>query len=169
MAKKKAAPKKAAIEIIDETSDKKNKPAGNECPLCGASGGKLKCKECGWSIEELGPDYDIRSGDPVTTLHRAERTFKSVRNELKDLRAQKEALIVNNQKFSQLVDAMEERLKTMRAEAGGKYVYSYNAGGWGAIGDIDRTKLLMKKKVVSVNDINRQLEEIVKLIKRYKK
>jgi hypothetical protein len=166
--KKKSAPKKSAIEVIEEDTGKKKAAPGTECPVCGAPGGRLKCDECGWSIEELGPDYDIRSGDPVTTLRRAERTFKSVKDELKALRAEKEALLTNNRKFSELVESMEMQLKTMRADAGKRYVYSYNAGGWGEIGDIDRTKLLMKKKAVSVADINRQLTEIMKLLKRYK-
>ncbi len=169
MARKKAAPARSAIEVIDETSEKKKKAKVNECPVCGAPGGRISCKECGWSVEELGPDYGIRSGDPVTTLQRAERTFRSVKEELKDLREQKNALLVNNQKFSELVESMEMQMKAMRAEAGKRYVYSYGGGGWGEFGDIDVKSLHMKKKPLAISDINRQLEEIMKLLKRYKK
>jgi hypothetical protein len=169
MARKKAAPARPAIEVIDETSEKKKKAKVNECPVCGAPGGKTKCEKCGWSIEELGPDYGIRSGDPVTTLQRAERTFNSVKEELKDLREQKKALLVNNQKFSELVESMEMQLKAMRADSGKKYVYSYSGGGWGELGDIDRKSLRLQKRPLTVSDINKQLEEIMRLLKRYKK
>ncbi len=169
MAGKKAAGRKPAIEVIEEDPGKKKAEPGTECPVCGAPNGRIECRKCGWSVAELGPDYDVRSGDPVNTLQRAERTFRSIKEELSDLREQKKALLANNRKFSELVESMETQLRTMRADAGKKFVYSYEGGGWGEIGDIDRTRLLMKKKVVTVNDINRQLTEIMKLLKRYKK
>lgn len=160
---------KVAIEIIDETSEKKKSPPGTECPVCGAPNGRIECNECGWRVAELGPDYDIRSGDPVTTLTKATRVFKVVKDELKDLREQNKALMINNQKFSELIERMEAQIKTLRADAGKKYVYSYGGGGWGETGDIDTRKLYLKKKAVNVIDINQQLAEIMKLLKRYKK
>ncbi|UCD03314.1 MAG: hypothetical protein JSV63_01600 [Candidatus Aenigmatarchaeota archaeon] len=166
------AEKKTAIEVIDEAEEKKKKGKVNECPLCGAPGGKVKCKKCGWSMDEdLGPDYDPEEGDPVLAMQRSERTLKKTKEEFRNLREQNRALMINNQRFSELVERMETQAKILRAEAGKKYVYSYTGGGWGQLGDIDPRKLHIniKKKTISVQDINRQLEEITKLLKRYKK
>jgi len=160
----------SAIEVIEEDTGKKGKgSADNACPICGAPNGRLKCDKCGWSIEELGPDYSISGEDPVKTLSKAKHTFKAMKDELRNLREQNIALMTNNQKFAQLVESMEKQLKALRAEMGRKYVYSYNAGGWGQMGDIDRTRLDMKKKTVTVSDINNQLAEIMRLLRRYKK
>ncbi len=163
------AGKKAAIEVIDETEVKRRKKVtGNVCPMCGTPGGKTNCNNCGWGIEDIGPDYSVSSGDPVTTLQKARHEYGSIKLEIKEMKEQNEALIANNRRFTELVEAMEKEINKLRSEAG-NYVYSFNAGGWGKIGDIDKTKLLMKKKTVTVDDINKQLEEIMKLTKRYKK
>lgn len=164
------AKKKAGIEIIDETSKKSQYSKDNACPACGAPNGKLACDKCGWGIEELGPDYSIAGGDPVQTLSKASYTFKAVKGQLRELKLQNAALMENNQKFTELVEEMEKDLLHMRMETGRKYVYSYNAGGWGEASSAKMEKLkLTKKKHVTVTDINNQLTEITRLLKRYKK
>ncbi|MCD6496469.1 MAG: hypothetical protein J7K54_04305 [Candidatus Aenigmarchaeota archaeon] len=166
--KSRKTPVKTAIEIIDESE---KKPASeNVCPVCGAPGGREKCDKCGWCIEELGPDYSIADGDPVTTLQRAERTFKSAKEELIQLRKENKALMLNNQKFAELVESMEKELKRLHTEMGRKYIYSYNAGGWGeaAAARLNNIKL-EGKKTVTVSDINKQLAEIMRILRHYKK
>ncbi len=160
---------KSAIDIIDESEEKRKSGNNEACPVCGAPNGRLECEKCGWGVEELGADYSVSSGDPVQVLSNAHRTFRAVKEELKDLKKQNAALILNNQKFSELVEGMEKQNKTLRADAGKKYVYSYGTSGWGQIGDLDVNNLHIKRKTASVDDINKQLGEITKLLKHYKK
>jgi hypothetical protein len=162
--------KGAGIKIIEEVSSKK-KPGkkDNACPACGAPGGRFKCKECGWCVEEMGPEYGGSTKDPVSAIMHARMSYTEMKNDIKSMREKFESLILNNKRFSELVEAMEGEVKRLRLEAGKRYVYRYDQGGWGHIDDIDRAKLHIKKKVITVTDINKQLMEIMRLLRKYKK
>ncbi len=164
------AKKSTGIEIVEETPRKKVYDKDNACPICGAPNGKLVCEKCGWAVEELGADYSIQSGDPVQTLSKASHTFKAAKAEIRDLKLEREALLENNRKFTELVEEMEKELEKLRMEAGRKFVYSYDEGGWGETCSSRTTKIkLAEKKRISINDINKQLTEITRLLKHYKK
>ena len=159
------------IEIIEEDRTKKasgNK--GNVCPACGAPGGKTQCEKCGWGLEELEPDFGATTKDPVSTIMHARLSYAEIKKELQLIKDRIEPLILNNKRFSELVEAMEVEIKNLRMQQSSKkFVYRYNQGGWGQVDDIDRKKLFINKKTASIDDVNRQLLEIMRLLKKYKK
>jgi hypothetical protein len=160
---------RAGIRIIDGGSGKKPKPSPDKaCPACGAPGGARRCDVCGWGVEEMGPDISASLTDPVSTIIHARMSYSDLRRESKELARKVKSLLDNNRKFSELVEAMEQEIKVLRTEAGKKYVYKYGMGGWRQVGDTDYNKLHLKERV-SVEDINAQLREIMRMLKRYEK
>jgi hypothetical protein len=162
--------KRAQIEVIEEDRTQKTSgPIGNACPVCGAPGGKTACEKCGWRLEELEPDFGATTKDPVSTIMHARLSYAEIKKELQIIKDKIEPLITNNKRFSELVEAMEAEIKDLRLQTGKKFVYRYNQGGWGEVDELDRSKLFITKKTATVDDINRQLMEITRLLKKYKK
>ena len=161
---------KPKIEVIEEDrTNSKAVPKGNACPICGAPGGKTACEKCGWSLAELEPDFGPTTKDPLSTIMHARISYAQIKKELQDIKDRIEPLLNNNQRFSELVEAMEAEIKTLRMQSGKKFVYRYNQGGWGQVDDLDKSKLFIQRKTATVDDINRQLMEIMRLLKKYKK
>ncbi len=161
---------RAGIRIIEEGSGKKAKERkGGKCPVCGADGGKYKCEKCGWSVEELGPDFSTSLKDPFYTFMHARLSYADMKKRSKNLQELVSSLITNNRRFSELVEAMGNEIQRLRVEAGKKYVYRYEQGGWEEIGRAEGGKLHLKKKGITVDDINKQLREIMRLLEKYKK
>ena len=161
--------KKERVEIVEEEPARKADIGDDACPVCGAPGGKLRCGECGWGMEELGAELSTSLDDPVSTIMKARMSFSDMKKNYIRMKEQVDSLARNNKKFSELVEAMEDEIKRLRMEAGRKYVYSYGQGGWRQTDDVDRTKLHMKESNATLDDINRQLREITRLIERYRK
>jgi hypothetical protein len=162
---------KSGIEIIEEGSGLRPK-AGKEraCPVCGAPDGLRHCSKCGWSIEDMSdPGFSPVAGDPVTTLRDARLNFKAMKEELRHLKEKNRLLIVNNQKFADLVEVMGSLISKMRTDAGKRYAYSYGDGGWGEAGRDGKPAIRLKSNQATIEGINRQLMEITHLINRYKK
>jgi len=161
---------RAGIKLIEEGSGKKAKgKKGGKCPVCGAPGGKYKCEKCGWSVEELGPDFSTSLKDPFYTFMHARLSYADMKKRSKNLQELVSSLIANNRRFSELVEAMGNEIQRLRVEAGKKYVYRYEQGGWGEIGRAAGERLHLKKKGITVDDINKQLREIMRLLEKYKK
>ncbi len=146
---------------------KNSEAIGNKCPVCGAPGGKDKCVECGWSVEELGAVFSDSLKDPVTTLINAKERFVALKQENKRLEGHVKSLIINNDKFSELVQAMEGEIHRVKSAKKIKYGYNYGEGGWGELDESDPDKLHLKKKKVTVDDLNDQLIEITRLLNKY--
>ena len=142
---------------------------GNKCPVCGAPGGKERCVECGWSVEELGAVFSDSLKDPVTTLINAKERFVALKADKKRLEDHVKSLIINNDKFSELVLAMEGEIQRVKSVKKMKYGYDYGEGGWGEIDESDPDKLHLKKKKITVDDLNDQLVELMRLLKKYGK
>jgi hypothetical protein len=161
---------RSGIRIIEEGGKKKKAPAGKPCPVCGAPNGLRHCDKCGWSIEDVpDPMFSPLVGDPVSTLRDARMGYKALREELKGLKEKSRLLAANNEKFAELVEVMGNLISRLRADAGKKYAYSYGRGGWGEAGKEGGSAIYLKKKRMTVEEINRQLMEITHLINRYKK
>jgi hypothetical protein len=141
----------------------------NKCPVCGAPGGKERCVECGWSVEELEGVFSDSLKDPVTTLINAKERFIALKQEKKRLEDQVKPLIINNNKFSELVQAMEGEIQRVKSAKKINYAYNYGEGGWGEVDESDPKKLHLKKKKITVDDLNNQLREIMRLINKYGK
>ncbi|MBN2330190.1 MAG: hypothetical protein JXC85_00065 [Candidatus Aenigmarchaeota archaeon] len=143
--------------------------AGNKCPVCGAPGGKQRCAECGWSVEELGAVFSDSLKDPVTTLINAKEKFLSLKQDKKRLEENVKSLMINNNKFSELVQAMAAEIQRIKSVKKIKYGYNYGEGGWGEIDESDTDKLHLKKKKITVDDLNNQLLGIMRMLDKYGK
>ncbi|MFH0956855.1 MAG: hypothetical protein V1813_03260 [Candidatus Aenigmatarchaeota archaeon] len=159
----------SAIEVVEEIGPDARSPEDDtSCPVCGAPNGKLACGKCGWGVEDLAPQFSENILDPVTTMRDARLSFKRMKDEISTLKNINQLLLQNNQRFTDLVEVMRALVSRLCAEAGKKYVYSYAEGGWGEAGADGKMTLALKKEV-TVEDINKQLAEIVRLISRYGK
>jgi hypothetical protein len=160
---------KSGIEIIEEGSGSKKKAEkGRECPVCGAPNGLLKCDKCGWGIEEDMEPLFGTDADPVTTLRDARMSFVSIKKEAMQMKEKNRLLLENNRRFADLVEIMGNLIAKLRVDAGKRYSYSFNEGGWGESGKDGKSAIKLAKHV-TVEDINKQLMEITHLINKYKK
>jgi len=162
--------KRSGIELIEEGSGLKTKAEkSNQCPVCGAPNGLLKCEKCGWGIEDDMDPLIGTSLDPVSTLRDAKISFISIRKEAMELKGKNRLLMANNQKFADLVEVMGNLISRMRVDSGKRYAYSFGEGGWGEAGKDGRSAIKFDKKRVTIEDINKQLMEITHLIKKYRR
>ena len=165
------------VELKDEDDSYKERPskaarAAGVCPVCGMPGGKYRCRECGWGIEELGPELSTSMNDPVSTIMHAKLSFSAIRKENEELRQKLDALMTNNRKLTDLVTSIEKENQALRFAKSEKYVYRYDQGGMVDDPVPEESKLHMKGKDilnVTIEDINDQLAEIAKLLERHGK
>ncbi len=141
----------------------------NRCPICGAPGGKYSCKECGWCSDDAKPVFSDSLDDPVSTITKAKQSYMQMKRENNDLRQRLKTIMLNNNKFSELVEAMEKEIERIRSVKDETYAYNYGEGGWGEVDEADKDSIHLKEKEVTFEDINNQLMEIMRLLKKYKK
>lgn len=164
---------KRGIKVVEGIPfvKKKTIKKPSKCPVCGAPGGEYQCDDCGWAVEDI-EDSDSIMMDPLTTIMRAKESYIQARRENMDLKRKVEALIVNNQKMTELIEALTGQVQTMQFRDGktkSKFTYKYEDGGWEEVTETDRSKFQMKKQNVNVQDINDQLTQIIKLLNNHKK
>jgi hypothetical protein len=112
--------------------------------------------------------------DPKEILKKDKEIFKKLKIENAKLKEEVNALKKSNEALVKLVEVMEERIKKLSEELNirSKYVYSYEHGGW-----VEKEALEMGKIKLSpsqpphttIDSINLQLAEILKMIERYRK
>lgn len=161
--------RKSAVEVVEDMGpDSRRNWEDSSCPACGAPNGRVKCQKCGWGAEDLEPRFSDTVTDPVATIRDARIEFKNMKEEAAELRKKNELLVQNNRKFSELVEVMEQAISRQNEESGKRYAYSYAGGGWGEKG-ADGKMLIHLRSDVTVQEINRQLAEILGLIGKYRK
>ena len=107
---------------------------------------------------------------PTDMLKRDRTIVLGLRGKNNELKTQVKELLVNNGKLVELIEILDERIKRLNDDMMRRFHYSFIEGGWIETGSVARRNLeLEDESGVSVNDINNQLEEILKLINRYKK
>jgi hypothetical protein len=104
--------------------------------------------------------------DPVTTLTKARSSIRGLKASNRKLSKRADLLLKNNSKFAELVMVLERKVKALMEEQAKVYKYSYGRG-WIEKDLADPKKLKIVKADVSVQEINAQLEEILRLIKRH--
>ncbi|MCJ7645533.1 hypothetical protein MUO65_01295, partial [bacterium] len=104
--------------------------------------------------------------DPVTTLSKARSSIREMKASNRELSKRADLLLKNNSKFAELVMVLERKVKALTEEQAKIYKYSYGKG-WIEKDSADPKKLKIVKGRVSVQEINTQMEEILRLIKRH--
>ena len=115
-------------------------------------------------------DIEVEMEDPVKKIEMLRKKALALKIENEKLRKENDMLLRNNKNLVYLVEVLEERIKKLNEDMLRNYIYSYEKGGWVLRDDADLKKLeVFNKKEIRVDDINEQLEEILKLIEKHKK
>ena len=122
--------------------------------------------------EEEAPRADGETqavADLVAALKEDLRAIKKLKSENKLLREEVVGLLQNNSKFAALVESLDDSLKDASEGVPQKYNYSFMEGGWRPKGSLNKQKVELGQKRLDIQDINGQLEEIIRLLKKEKK
>ena len=104
----------------------------------------------------------------VETLKEDLEEVKKLKEENKKLREQAEKLLDNNQHLSELVKEMDKKIEAApikEAREKRKMIYDYEKHGMISKGELEREKLDIKKDKVTLADLNKQLQEILAMMK----
>lgn len=122
--------------------------------------------------EEMEVNLDPDTKDVaalVTALKDDLKTVKKLKKENQLLKDQINGLLQNNTKFTALVESLDDRLKQATDVLPGKFEYHFMEGGWQTKGSLKKQKIELGRKKVDIQNINSQLEEIIRLLKGSKK
>jgi glutamate-1-semialdehyde aminotransferase len=105
--------------------------------------------------------------DPITTIMKAKTIYAEMKKENSELRERLAALAENNRKLTAIVEEMGGMIEMMKSKNKEKYYYNYSKGGWLVNDGIDDSKLHLRSGFVSIEAINDQLGEIMKIMKKH--
>jgi predicted nuclease with TOPRIM domain len=109
-------------------------------------------------------------GDPKKILKKDQELFKKLRVENAKLREEVRKLGKNNEALVRLVEVMEEKIRDLTEDLHitDKYTYSYEHGGWVERGALQKGRVELAPSQLTVDTINLQLAEILRMIERHK-
>ena len=103
--------------------------------------------------------------EPIKILKRDKILVSNLKKENEKLKREVEILMRNNKTLVELVEVLDEKIRKLITGLKEKYVYDYERGGWIEKESLDKGKIEIEKKDLSLNKINLQSDEILKLIK----
>ncbi len=106
--------------------------------------------------------------DPKEILKRDRKIFKKLTKDNAKLKEEVRKLAKNNKSFVRLVKVMEEKVRKLTEDVKRNYVYSYEQGGWIEKGLLKKGKIELTPSQLSVDSINNQLAEILRMIERHR-
>ncbi len=106
--------------------------------------------------------------DPKEILKRDRKIFKKLTKDNTKLKEEVRKLAKNNKSFVRLVKVMEEKVRKLTEDVKRNYVYSYEQGGWIEKGLLKKGKIELTPSQLSVDSINNQLAEILRMIERHR-
>lgn len=122
----------------------------------------------------MGLDYWERilaatsTEDPKEILKRDRKIFRKLTKDNTKLKEDVRKLAKNNKRFVRLVEVMEEKVRKLTEDVKRNYVYSYEQGGWIEKGSLKKRKIELTPSKLSVDSINNQLAEILRMIERHR-
>jgi hypothetical protein len=111
----------------------------------------------------------LSSEDPEKILRRDRIIVSELRRENEELKLEIEKILKNNQELAKLAEILEEKIKQLTEDMKKSYAYSYEHGGWVEKGSLDKGKIELAPSMLSVDTINNQLSEILRLIRKHRK
>ena len=122
-------------------------------------------------MADSGADAEIDQdtmdvGELVAALKEDMKKVRKLKKENRLLKDQINMLLQNNSKFTALVESLDEKLKKATETLPGKFEYHFMEGGWQPKGALKKQKIELNKKKVDIQNINAQLEEIIRLLKK---
>lgn len=106
--------------------------------------------------------------DPKEILKRDRKIFKKLTKDNTKLKEEVRKLAKNNKSFVRLVEVMGEKVRKLTEDVKRNYVYSYEQGGWIEKGLLKKGKIELTPSQLSVDSINNQLAEILRMIERHR-
>jgi len=104
--------------------------------------------------------------NPKEILKKDKKLVRNLKDENTRLKEDIRKLNNNNKKFIRLVEFMEAKIRKLTEDVKKNYVYSYEKGGWIEKGALDRGDIEIAPSQLSVDSINNQLAEILRMIER---
>jgi hypothetical protein len=110
------------------------------------------------------------AGDPKKILKKDRELFKRLGAENAKLREEVRKLGKNNEALVRLVEVMEEKIRHLSEDLhiSDKYTYSYEHGGWVEKDALQQGRIELAPSSISVDSINLQLAEILRMIERHR-
>ena len=106
--------------------------------------------------------------DPVKVLKHNKIYVKNLKKENEELKKQINLLMRNNKTLVELIEVIEEKVKTLTEYERKNYIYDYEKGGWEEEGSLDKERFELAKSDLNIHKINLQLAEIINLMKLHK-
>jgi len=107
-------------------------------------------------------------GNPKEVLKKDKDIFKKLKKENAVMKEELRKITKNNENLVKLVEVMEEKVRKLTEDMSKNYVYSYEHGGWVEKEALDQGRIELAPSQVSVDSINNQLAEILRMIERCK-
>lgn len=116
--------------------------------------------------ETMGEDYALKS------FRKGKEKALELKGENKALKERVELLLKNNTIMMELIETFEVRMRELKSQLdfAENFVYSFEKGGWAEREALNKKKAeVSDSKKLSVSSINKQLEEILRLLAYNKK
>jgi len=107
----------------------------------------------------------ITNEDSIKILKKTKRLISKLKKENKILKEEIKLFLRNNKTLTELIGVLEEKILKSTEERPKKYVYSYERGGWIEEDSMDKRKIKLKGEKLSLDVINEQLSEMIRLMK----
>lgn len=108
--------------------------------------------------------------DVINKIENLRKKVYELKRRNEKLKKENKMLIENNMNLVYLVEIMNERIKKLTDMQKKHYRYSFEDGGWIEENDMNKRVVeIFEKKDLNINDINRQLYEVLRLLEIHKK
>jgi len=111
----------------------------------------------------------LSNEDPKKILERDRIIVSELRRENEELKLEIEKILKNNQELAKLAEILEEKITNLTEDMKKSYVYSYEKGGWVEKEALDKGRIEIAPSMLSVDTINNQLSEILRMIRKHRK
>lgn len=115
------------------------------------------------------PRKTSRDVDTVKTiLARDKEIVAGLRRKNTELKKKVNTLMRSNKKMVALVEELDTRVQELSTHVQKHHRYSFEEGGWHSDDEVQKKKLELNEEGASIESINTQLTEILRLIRRNK-
>ena len=104
--------------------------------------------------------------DIVQKLEEDHKSALRMKRENQRLRKKIEALMKNNQNMAAIIRKLDNKMEEAHFLPKGDYRYSYQDGMMIRKEEVNRKRLELKKKSADMNEVNKQLNEILEIMKK---
>ena len=113
--------------------------------------------------------HELAEKETADILKKGKSMIRDLKKHNSTLKRDLKLMTTNNKAMEKLVEVLEERVKKLTDDVNKNYVYSFEDGGWIEKGAMKKRKARIKSyKKADILDINEQLMEILRMIKKHR-